>query len=94
MPDRSLERPEPASLLDVDLGPRDRSPSRARVGRTHPHPLLEGRDRLVGQFLLGRHAQAVISVVQRLDQEALVRLARHDCRPRIAAGAEAFTGVE
>ena len=81
--------------------PRCRSPSPtavtvavARVGCPHRHPALEVGDHLVGQLLLGRHLEVVVLVADRLDQQALLEVARHDRGAEVAPLADALPRVE
>jgi hypothetical protein len=58
---------------------------RPRVGGAGLHPPLEVGDLGVGQLLLRRHLHVVVVVPDGRDQQALVRVPRHDGRPGVAA---------
>ncbi len=99
---RRLEGPEPAAVLDVDdslLRPRPRpalgGPLVAvGIGRPDLDPLLEVGDLLIRELLLRRHLQVAVRVPHRLNQQAIVRLARHDRRPSLSAAQNAARRVE
>ena len=65
-----------------------------RPGGADPHPLFQHGDLLVRQLLLGRHRQVFVVVAHGLDDQRLVRLAGHQCRPRVAAGGEVAEVVD
>ena len=68
---------------------------RARPGRAHLHPLGERGDLLVRKFLpLRRHLQVVILVADSRDEQALREIARHDCRPVVAASERTIRRIE
>ena len=48
------------------------------------HPLLKLVDIRLGQLLLRRHLR-LVEISDRADQQALVRLAGHDSRPRVTS---------
>ena len=58
------------------------------------NPLLEVGHGLFAQLFLGRHLQVRVGVLDRLDQQALGRVAGHDCLARVAASQDGFAGVE
>ena len=59
---------------------------RAGIGRAHRHPFLEVSDLFRRELLvLGRHFEIRIGVADRLDDEALVRLASDERGAGIAA---------
>ena len=65
---------------------------RARIGRAHRDPLLEVLDHRVGQLAARRHL--VRFVLQRRDEQAFVRLVRHDDRARVAAGPHSLGRIQ
>ena len=85
---RRLERPETsffctkaAARFRTVRGSRRR---RARPRRPHLDPSGNVRDRTVGQLALGRHLYDV-AVPDGTDDQAVIRLARHQRRPAVAS---------
>ncbi len=104
-PDR-LETPVQSALLKLAL----RQPLRLAAVRyrgcngraptsfhppwcTSPDPLGQGRDLAVGELRLGRHLVS-FAVVDRINQQALLGIARHDRGPRRAARQNRSAAVE
>src|SRR5947209_10361960 len=91
---RRLEGPEALARLDIDARRwrcRHR-PALARVEGAGLDPRLEVLDHAPGQLTLGRHLQLVVA--QRLEQQALARVARHDRRPALAPLADAVARIQ
>ena len=69
----------------------------ARIGRAHCHPRLEVFDHRLGQLaatLLGRHGEVFVGVAHRLDEQALLKIARHHRWSVVAAAPDALAGIE
>ena len=93
-PGGRLKRPELPAQVDVDLALDDVRRLVARIGRAHLHPGLEVGDHRVGQLLLRRHLEVLILVVDRLDEQTFLRIARDDRRPQVAPLAHPCARVE
>src|SRR6185436_6017207 len=90
-----LERPVALPRLDVDAllgGGRGALP--AGIGRAALHPRLEVRDHLGRELALRRHLELLVLVADRLDEEALVEVARDDGRAGLAALEQALARVD
>ena len=88
-----LKGPVVASFLDIDLAlDQPRGIFVTRVGGTHLHPLLERGNFRIGKLSLGRHFHFLVA--DRLDQQALVRIARDDRRTVVAAHLPALLAVQ
>src|SRR5262249_37594438 len=93
---KRLKRPVPAPLLEVETlrsggGHAGRG---AWPGRSHPDPGDQGGDLGVRPLGLGRHAQFGVLVADGLEEQALVRFARHNGGAGIAALEQAGSAVE
>ena len=83
-----LKSPMLAAFLEVEvLDDGCRSAARIRFGprRSHFDPGGQVGDLRVGQSALGGHAQIGVLIADRLDEQALVRLAGHKSRSPVAA---------
>ena len=91
---RRNERPELASLLVIDFsGLEGFAFFDAGVGSTKGHPLCQGRDLLLGEFLL-RHLEIIIGMPDGGDEEALFRIAGNDGGPAVATADYTLLVVE
>ena len=81
-------------LGQIELRAADRWPPRPpRARAPELDPAGQHRDFVGGQFRLRRHLIR-FAIVDRVDQQAFARLARHDGRPGVAAGQHAGLRVE
>ena len=83
-----LKGPVLAAFLEIKLlGDCRRAASHDAFGprRSHFDPGRQIGDLGVGQLALGRHAQIGVLIADRLDEQALVRLAGHKSRSPVAA---------
>jgi hypothetical protein len=95
---KRLKCPPLPALLEIliadDARPAGRRRGRrinARIVRAGGDPMLEVLDNPIGQLSRRRHLQMPVGVAHRLQQPALVRLARHDRRTaRPASGRPGF----
>src|SRR4051812_44714971 len=82
-------------LIRLRLVARLRRGSRLAPGQAALDPVDQGGDLLVAELLvLGRHLQVLILIAHRLDQQALVRLARDRGRAALAAREDRLARVE
>ena len=66
----------------------------AGVWRAHLDPRDQAGNLRVREFLVfRRHAQFIIRVTHRLDEQAMLRIARRDGWPGVAALAQAFPAI-
>ena len=92
-PHRPPERPELATVLDVDaVGGRRRAV--AWIDRTVRDPLDEICHLIGGEALFVRRHLETVLVADRRYQQARRHVARHDRGSGVAAGPDACTGVE
>ena len=91
-----LHRPPHLALLEIELVLQDLLPDRlrARIGCAALHPLAQVGHLFRGQGGLGRHGVEVRIALDHPDQDALLRLARHDDRSAVASLHPAGLAVE
>jgi hypothetical protein len=88
------KRPMLAPLLDVDRARLRRDLALARIRSAHVDPFDEVGDDLLRQLgRLRRHLRRSV-VLERLDEQALLRLTCHQHGPGVAALEHAFLAVE
>ena len=66
----------------------------AGVGGADLDPLLEVGGHIIGELLLRRHFEIVISLFDGFEKQAAIAIAGDDCRPGVAPFADAFPGIE
>src|SRR5262249_47719331 len=73
---------------------RDLRPVVLGPGGALPDPRGQGRDLGFGEATLGRHAQVRVAVADRLDEQALLRVAGHENGSAVAALVDGRTAVQ
>ena len=92
-----LVRPVPPGCLEIDpkrFGCVGCSRRRRGERRSSRDPLSQDGDLGFGHLLLGRHLHRVVFIADGLDEQALVRLARHHGRPGVSPLLHPFRRVE